>query len=221
MSQSLNNLEQMNHHRRKKINEIQPPKYETKMFKNMDDLVAWVQSENIDEFQEGRYRNGISSLRKIKKILSPSYPNHDITLRFIEVLPDDFDSNGYTVIAYYYYTETQRVVIFVRQMNEKISKQAHKNVNSYFAAKYDLSLKNAPVFEAKIEMKDKDKYSFRKNMSSIPYVKTTVHSETSDNTRSIAYFLSDGFELAITQAQNVEDERFINEICLESVEFNK
>lgn len=191
---------------------LSPPEYPTKMFDNVNALVAWIQSEKLDSFQEGRYKNGISSLRNLGKVLSLSYASPDITMRFIEALYDDFDSNNRTVMAYYFYTETQRVVIFVKQMNASYAAQAKEGPNSYFAAQYGSQFKNLPVLEA----------------GSVKYIKTVVATEDwssgeakpSEEKLSSSYFISNGFEIEVTQDQAVEDDRFIRELQIKPVAFS-
>ena len=45
------------------------PKYQTIRFDNVSDLIEWIKNGEIENFQEGRYKNGISLLREHGKIL--------------------------------------------------------------------------------------------------------------------------------------------------------
>lgn len=152
--------------------------------------------------------------------MSPTYSNPDIELRFVEILPDSYDPNGYAKIVFYYFLDNKRVVIEVKQIDESYVKQANeKGVREYMEALYGSKFKNAKIYKANI--KTKNGLASESGNQSVSYIKTTIESEASKNSRTQRTFLLNGFEVNIYQQKDSDDNRFIKEICLETVSFNK
>jgi len=196
------------------------PKYQTKEFFNVDDLIDWIQTEDIENFQEGRYKNGISSLRKCGKILIPSFDDPDMPSPRIEVMPDNFYPDGYTVIAFFYYLKEKNIVIFVKEMNSSFTKQAETGgISGYLAAQYGTDYAKSPVYKTTIETDDlkiNGRLSVEKNKQEISY-SIVVDSKTSSNEIAQAYFLSNGFEIKVMQPNNNWEDKYLNDLCLETL----
>ena len=62
-----------------------PPLYENKDFLSIDELIEWIETENIETFQDGRYKNTISLLREQGEILIPSFTDVNMPSRIIEL----------------------------------------------------------------------------------------------------------------------------------------
>jgi hypothetical protein len=211
-----NDLEQADKRQEEAINASVPTEYETIYFTNVDDLIYWIKTVDIDTFQEGRYKNGIASLRRNGNILVPSYSSSDIRLRGMEVLPDN--NLGLTEIVYVHSTENIRNVITVTEINETYAKQANEEgVRGYLAEKHGDKFRRERVLEA--EISTKANRSARESRKKVQYVKV-IDTETSAIAHSQIHLLSDGFEVRITQQQDAENERFLSELSLETMALN-
>lgn len=207
-----------------KGNPIAPTKYQNKEFTNVDELVEWIQTEDVENFQEGRYKNGISLLRSNNKILIPSFSDPNMPSPRIEVMPDNFYPDGHTVIGYFYYLPEKTVVIFVKGMNKTYAVQAEEGVSDYLAAQYDAKYAQKPVLETIVDTKELKINSFnaegrssaKKIEEVIPYVKS-VDSETSSEEIAQAFFLYDGFEVKLMQPNKKWDDLYLGDLCLEAV----
>ena len=188
------------------------PRYQTAMFYNNNDLIEWLQTENVEDFQEGRYKNGISSWRDVGKVLIPSFENLDMYLNRIEVFLDG-------VIGFYYFTEDRRIAVTVVKIDDRYAEQAEKvDIAEYAVSKYGNAYANAPVIQMETDVKYQS--SGEEKMQEISYVYATA-TDASGNPIDGAIFLIDGFEIRISQKYNnqeqKQDKKYINDLCLKII----
>lgn len=205
------------------------PKYTDKRFEKVDDLVEWIQTEDIDTFQEGRYQKGISSLRENGEILVPSYEGSDMTLQFIEVLPDESYPDGCTAIVFHYYnSNSEKVMVITKELNKVYTNQAQQGVSSYFTAQYGNTNTNKSVHETTIKQKSNptgtaEKKNAQTSSQRVEQDVSYLMIESSDGSSSSvnqATFLANDFEVHVTQHNNNWKEEYLTDLCLESVSIN-
>lgn len=205
------------------------PKYTDKRFEKVDDLVEWIQTEDIDAFQDGRYQKGISALRENGEILVPSYDNSDISLQFIEVLPDSTHQDGNTPIVFHYTSgDNEKIMVVTKEINKTYVNQAQQGISSYFSAQYGNANTNKSVHETTIKQKSNPagtaerrnaQTSSQRVEQNVSYlmIESTDGSSSSVNQ---ATFLANDFEVHVTQQNNNWNEEYLTDLCLESVSIN-
>ena len=198
-----------------------PPGYSTLMISNIDDLISWIQTEDIETFQQGAYQGGISSLRAKGELLVPSYEDASIEFRFIEVLHDQTTTDGLTGMLYYFYPNDRMAVntILIKEINPENASLLEEGLSEYFTAQYGDRYSGLPEHETTIGADAQE---------TITYI--TLDSETSEgdgadgNNPEIkstsTFFIKDGFEVQIAyKPKDSWDIKYINDLCLDIIPF--
>ena len=205
------------------------PKYTDKRFEKVDELIEWIQTEDIDTFQDGRYQTGISALRENGEILIPSYEDSDMSLEFIEVLPDDTHPDGNTPIVFHYTSgNNEKIMIVTKEINKAYVNQAQQGVTNYFSAQYGNANNNKEVHETTIKQKNSstgtaERRNAQTSSQRVEQDVSYLMIESSDGSSSSvnqATFLANDFEVHVNQQNNNWREEYLTDLCLESVPIN-
>ena len=178
-----------------------PPGSTTVMLNSVEKLIHWIQTVDIDNFQDGAYKNGISLLRENGELLVPSYAEGLVENGMIEVLHDRTSPDGYAMMIYYYYPigGTSPIKITIKQINQKNAYLLEEGLSNYFAAQYGDSYSGATEYEATIGPDGK---------KTIPYIAVPEYS----------FFIKDGFEIGANFNPNEDlNRKYINNLCLDIV----
>lgn len=177
-----------------------PPSTTVKL-KNVEKLIHFIQTVDVDNLQNGAYKNGISSLRENGELLVPSYAEGLVENGMIEVLHDRTSPDGYAMMIYYYYPigGTSPIKITIKQINQKNAYLLEEGLSNYFAAQYGDSYSGATEYEATIGPDGK---------KTIPYIAVPEYS----------FFIKDGFEIGANFNPNEDlNRKYINDLCLDIV----
>ena len=196
------------------------PHYPPHTFSDINELIAWIKTNDAADYQDGRFKASVSSLKALGIMLFPSYVNSDIELRFAEILPDSYNQTGHATVVFYYFLDNKRVVIEVKPINEAYAKQANEgDIHGYMVAQYGHRFEDATEYST--EIKIKNELISENGSQYIQYIKATIESELSGNSRNQIAFLSNGFEVSIFQQSDLDDNLFIDKIFLELISLEK
>ena len=115
---------------------LSPPKYPTPRFDNVNDLIEWVNNEDIENFQEGRYQKVITSLRESGELFIPYYVDDLLQLRDIEVLTEKHFS-GFTSIIYRFGIVEWFVMTSNNTMEQSTEEWALNYMRNHFGSEFD------------------------------------------------------------------------------------
>ena len=213
------------------------PLYQNKEFFNIEDLIEWIQTEDIENFQDGRYKNGILSLRNRGEVLFPSFHDPNMPSPRIEIFPDNFHPDGHTVIGFFYYIGDEMIVIPVKEMNSShLNLAISEGIGGYLTAQYGVEYARSPIFQAEIEINE----IAASEISEISLERTEIRGSANnrnETAQEISYamtrtsgaigsgvdwaiFLADEFEVRIIQHNDEWNSRYLNELSLHTITLN-
>lgn len=157
-----------------------PPGSTTVMLNSVEKLIHFIQTVDIDNFQDGAYKNGISSLRENGELLVPSYAEGLVENGMIEVLHDRTSPDGLTTIGYAFYSTLPTILIYIKEVNPVYEHLIDEGLISYLTAQYGGGSYDKTVYETTIGGDRAEKIS---------YVMLST---------GTAKFIKDGFEVQFT-----------------------
>jgi len=209
------------------------PLFQNKEFFNIDELIAWIQTEDIENFQDGRYNNGISSLRDRGKVLIPYFANLNMPSPRIEVFPDSFHPDGSTVIGFYYYVGEETIVIPIEEMkSSSLERALNEGMDAYLKVQYGIENAVSPIITMEIETNEV-RASIFSNEHTITNgshfrngrtweVSYAIVEDIDSTGRSVnwAILLTDDFEIRMIQSNDNLSEDYLNNLSLHTITIN-
>ena len=177
-----------------------PPGSTTVKLKNVEKLIHFIQTVDVDNLQNGAYKNGISSLRAKGEVLVPSYPEGMMESGMVEVLQDYKSPDGYTCMSYAFYSTLPTILIYIKEVNPVYEHLIDEGLISYLTAQYGGGSYDKTVYETTIGGDRAEKIS---------YVMLST---------GTAKFIKDGFEVQFTvNSPEYWDIKYLNDLCLDIV----
>ena len=200
---------------------LQPPEHQTMWFFSIGDLIEWINMEDIENFQDGWYKNGISSLRERGELLVPSYPEESRNIRSMETLHDNFAA-GRTAI-YYSFSPIQQyglLGIIVTEIDLTKSHLLEEGLLSYYGMDKYVFYSDNLQYETTIgtDVEETISYIIREvpqqtwNSLTLEFDIGSIE----DGTKQV-FFVKDGFEVRVIQDWKDFDISNINDLCLDLV----
>lgn len=177
-----------------------PPSSTTVKLKDVEKLIHFIQTVDVDNFQDGAYKNGISLLREKGELLVPSYAEGLVENGMIEVLHDRTSPDGFTTIGYTFYSTLPTILIYIKEVNPVYEHLIDEGLVSYLTAQYGSGSYDKTVYETTIGGDRAEKIS---------YVMLST---------GTAKFIKDGFEVQFTvNSPEHWDITYLNNLCLDIV----
>ncbi|MCL2201932.1 MAG: hypothetical protein FWB75_08195, partial [Oscillospiraceae bacterium] len=116
------------------------PIYRDPVFYSVDDLITWIETEDAENFQEGRFRNCLLSIRERGEVIIPTFSSPNVTFEAFEVLAPrasrgELRHEGYMLIFAIYSTPTGQIIARTRGMNPALTEVYERvGVSGYFTA---------------------------------------------------------------------------------------
>jgi len=198
---------------------LAPPLYETMRFTNAEDFIEWINTEDVENFQDGWYKDGISSLRKRGELLAPSYTGKTQSLQSIEVLHDQMGAGRTTILYGLRSSQEEWFGVSIIEINPDRIHLLEEGLLSYWGERNDGSVNDGVIYETTIGADGQESISYI--IIEIP--QQTWNPDVSITTGSIedgskiVFFIKDGFEVRVNQYWKDFNISNINNLCLDLI----
>ena len=202
----------------------QPPLYQTVQFSNVEDLIEWINNEDIENFQEGWYKNGIFSLRKRDELLAPSFMGEAQSLHSIEVLHDNMGAGRTTILYGLRSAQEEWVGVSIIEINPDKAHLLEEGLLSYWGDRDDGTVIDGVVYETTIGSGEQDPISYI--ILEIPQQTWNLETTKTDignveDGSKVVFFIKDGFEVRVVQDWKSFNIDFIKNLHLELIPLTK
>ncbi len=169
------------------------PLHESKEVNTIQELVAWIQNENIDLFRDGIYFDSVSYLRSSGGVLIVN-----------SCAPSSIVITPYGVMNYYGLFQDTRVVVHIQKIGEEFTSLIDDSAFNYFKSSYP---------NAKFHKINETTTIDGENISYVIFTETI-----SRNSQYTAIgFVKDGFDVRISFDSDEFDQALFREISFELV----
>ena len=179
------------------------PLYRNPRFYTIEDLIKWIETEDAENFQDGRFRNCLLSIRVKEVVYVPSFDDSNITLSHVEVLPShasrgELIHDGKMMMLFVYSVHSSNRQIFVRvsEVNPiRINLYETEGIGGYLRVVRSEREGRAPILQREISVRDSSVGEINKIEISYSLLDSLNAPE-----RPIAsvIFILDGFELGVS-----------------------
>ncbi len=174
------------------------PQYQTVCANTVEELIEWIETEDLDYYQAGRYQKGITTLLEKGELMASSFLQEaGLELTYIEALPDEVKGG----IMYHYvdHDRTASCTVTVRPVDPNLAYLLEESLSAYLEAFIGAEFKDLPVYETTIGGEQSEKISY-----------VTAEYEMIKN----LHFIKDGWEVRIGQNPSQWNMEYVNQLQL-------
>jgi len=184
------------------------PQHSDPIFYSIEELIDWIEMEDADLYQDGRFRESLLSIRNQGELFIPFFDDPNVTLVYIEVVGAHRQGDFMTLHAIYS-TPSSQIVVRIRSMNPlHVDVYESEGISGYFATTRIERADNFQTLERAITTKDIATGDVFEHIISYAFV-DALDSVTFPVAFTV--FIVNGFELGVTY-HNVASGMFFNDI---------
>ena len=194
-----------------------PPMYRQPLFYSIDDLIYWIETTDAENFQGGRFRNCLASLRARGEIFIP-YVDDDATLVSISALPTHSQAglihDGMMLITFTFSTPNDFFTVRVAEINPiRIPAYEAGGVMGYSMAVFGERDANVVVRERAVPFRDVTTGEITEK--SAQYVLVDSFTARPYYTGGFVTFVIQGMELQVVY-RNIESKTYFHNLSWET-----